>query len=133
VRVEVFSNILLSNIDFMLTDTSATGGGWAPQVGTGDPAVRYPSEWARTPIGAEQSALQVAGVNTDLINWWPTVQLATLNARFPTDAQLDQHGLVVHYDPLTFLPWLNRRTWRSEWPKYRATDPAGIPAAPQPR
>jgi hypothetical protein len=40
VRVEVFSNILLSNIDFMLTDTSATGGGWAPQVGTGDPAVR---------------------------------------------------------------------------------------------
>src|SRR5215472_6623485 len=103
VRIEVFSNILLSNIDFMLTDTSATGGGWAPQAGTGDPAVRYASEWARTPIGAELSALQVAGVSTDLINWWPTVQLATLNTRFPTDAQLDEHGLVVHYDPLTFL------------------------------
>jgi hypothetical protein len=41
------------------------------------------------------------------------VQLATLNARFPVDARLDAHGVVVHYDPLTFLPWLNDRTWRS--------------------
>ena len=133
VRVEVFSNTLVSNIDFMFTDTSATGGGWVPQVGTGDPAIRYASEWARTPIGAELLILLAAGVDTDLVNWWPTVQLATLSARFPTDAQLDEHGLVIHYDPLTFLPWLNRRTWRSEWPKYRATDPAGIPATPRPR
>ena len=42
---------------------------------------------------------------------------------------IDDIDVVVHYDPLTFLPWLNNRTWRSEWPKYRATDPAGIPAA----
>jgi hypothetical protein len=133
VRVEVFSNSLMSNIDFMLTDSTAAGGGWAPLVGTGDPAVRYPSEWARTPTGAELAALQVLGVDTNLVNWWRTVQLATLNARFPADAHLDQNGLVIHYDPLTFLPWLNRRTWRSEWPKYRATNPAGIPAAPLPR
>jgi hypothetical protein len=69
VRVEVFSSTLVSNIDFMLTDTSATGGGWAPHVGTGDPAVRYATEWARTPIGAELLALLAAGVNTDLVNW----------------------------------------------------------------
>lgn len=25
------------------------------------------------------------------------------------------------------------RTWHGEWPKYRATDPAGIPAGPRPR
>jgi hypothetical protein len=75
-----------------------------------------------------RAALLAAGVDRiDLVNWWPTVQLATLNARFPADAHLDQHGVVIHYDPLTFLPWLNRRTWRSEWPKYRATDPLGIP------
>jgi len=133
VRVEVFSNVLVSNTDFMFSDTSATGGGWVPSVGTGDPAIFYASEWARTPIGAELLGLAAAGVDTDMVNWWPTVQLATLNVRFPTDAALDQHGLVIHYDPLTFLPWLNRRTWRSEWPKYRATDPAGIPAAPRPR
>jgi hypothetical protein len=91
--------------------------GWTPQVGVGDPAVRYGSEWARTPIGAELQTLLAAGVPIDLVNWWPTVQLATLNARLPADAHLDEHGVVIHYDPLTFLPWLNGRTWRSEWPK----------------
>jgi hypothetical protein len=131
VRVEVFSTSLVSNIDFRLTDTTASGGGWAPQAGGDDPAVRYRTEWARTPVGAELLTLLAAGVQTDLVNWWGTVELATLNnARFPAGAQLRQDGLVIHYDPLTFLPWLNRRTWRSEWPKYRATDPAGIPDAP---
>jgi len=133
VRVEVFSNAVVSSVDFTLTDTTSTGGGWAPAAGGADPAVRYPSEWARTPTGAELLTLLAAGVNTDLVNWWPTVQLATLAARFPTDAHLDPNGSVVHYDPLTFLPWLNRRTWRSERPKYRAVDPAGTPAAPRPR
>ncbi len=95
--------------------------------------MRYASEWARDPTAAELPGLQVAGVDTTLINWWSTVQLATLNARFPADARLDAHGMAVHDDVLTFLPWLNNRTWRSEWPKYRAVDAAGIPAAPRPR
>jgi hypothetical protein len=135
VRVEVFSNTPVSNTDFVLTDTTATGGGWAPSVGVGDPAVRYASEWARTPAGAELAALQAAGVDPTLVNWWHDVQPATLNARLPTDAHLEASGVVIHYDPLTFLPWINRRTWRSEWPKYRITLPAGtaIPAAPRPR
>ena len=133
VRVEVFSNSVISNIAFTVTDTSATNDGWVPGAGTGEPAVRYASEWARNPTPAEVSNLQAAGVDTTLINWWSTVQLATLNARFPADARLAANGMVVHYDPLSFLPWLNTRTWRSEWPKYRAVDPAGIPAAPRPR
>jgi hypothetical protein len=132
VRVEVFSNALIST-DFMLTDTSATGAGWAPAVGVGSPAVRYASEWARDPTAAELPGLQVAGIDPKLINWWSTVQLATLNARFPADARLDAHGLVVHYEAPGFLAWLNDRTWRSEWPKYRAVDAAGIPLAPRPR
>jgi hypothetical protein len=102
-------------------------------VGTGSPAVRYASEWARTPTGAELTALQAAGVDPRLVNWWADVQPATLNTRLPTDAHLDERGVVIHYDPMTFLPWINQRTWRSEWPKYRATDPAGVPTAPRPR
>ena len=39
-------------------------------------------------------------------------------------------GAVVHYDPYEFLPWLNARTWTSEWPKYRANDPADPAAMP---
>ncbi len=133
VRVEMFSNTLFSNTDFMLADTTAAGTGWTPLVGTGAPAVRYPSEWARTPTGAELTTLQAAGVDPRLVNWWADVQPATLNTRLPADAHLDGRGVVIHYDPMTFLPWINHRTWHSEWPKYRATDPAGIPAAPRPR
>ncbi len=134
VRVEMFSNTLVSNTDFMLSDTRSTSGGWAPLVGTSPPAVRYASEWARTPAGAELTAVQAAGVvDPRLVNWWADAQPATLNPRLPTDAHLDEHGVVVHYDVMSFLPWLNRRTWRSEWPKYQVTDPAGVPAAPQPR
>lgn len=51
----------------------------------------------------------------------------------PTDARLDAGGVVVHYELTSFMNWLNLRTWHSEWPKYRATDPAGIPAGPRPR
>ncbi len=134
VRVEVFSNTLVSHVEFSFTDSSATGGGWNPSPGTGPPAVQYASEWARTPIGAELLTLSAAGVDTNLVNWWPTVQLASLHPRFyANNAALPATGLVTHYDPMTFLPWLNRRTWRSEWPKYRANDPAGIPAVPRPR
>jgi hypothetical protein len=133
VRVEVFANTLVSNTDFMLTDTTATTHNWTPNVGVGSPVVRYASEWARTPTAAEAAALQAVGVNPALVNWWLDVQPATLNARVPIDAALDANGIVHHYDPMTFLPWINRRTWRSEWPKYRVTDPTGIPAAPRPR
>jgi hypothetical protein len=132
VRVELFSNAAISN-EFVFTDTSGAGTRWSPLVGAGGAAVRYPSEWAQNPTAAELPGLQAAGVDTTLINWWPAAQLATLNARFPADARLDAQGMVVHYDLLDVLPWLNGRTWRSEWPKYRAVDPAGIPAAPRPR
>jgi hypothetical protein len=131
VRVELFSNALIST-DFTLTDTTPAVG-WAPTVAAGNQAVRYCSEWARDPTDAELPGLQVAGVDTTLIKWWPAVQLATMNAPFPAGSALDAHGMVVHYDLLTFLPWLNTRTWRSEWPKYRAVDPAGTPATPLPR
>jgi hypothetical protein len=133
VRVEVFANSLFSNTDFILTDNSGTGTGWAPLVAVGTPAVRYASEWARIPAGAERATLMAAGVDPDQVNWWRDVQPATLNTRLPADAHLAPDGNVIHYDPMTFLPWINQITWRSEWPKYRATDPAGIPAAPRPR
>ena len=39
----------------------------------------------------------------------------------------------MHYDPYEFLPWLNARTWTSEWPKYRATElRQSRPGAPDP-
>ena len=134
VRIEVFSNRQVGGNDFLFTDSTASGGGWQPPTGTGEPPIiRYPSEWARDPTDAEHASLQAAGVPTGLVNWWAAVQLASLHARFPADAALPANGSVTHYDPITFMPWLNRRTWRSEWPKYRATDPAGIPAAPRPR
>jgi hypothetical protein len=133
VRVEILSNASMSAIDFMLADTTATTNDFTPLIGTGAPAVRFRSGWARTPAGAELANLQAAGVPINLVNWWGTVQLATLNPRFPADAHLAADGRIIHYDPLTFIPWLNAVTWRSEWPKYRAVDPAGIPVAPRPR
>ncbi len=45
-------------------------------------------------------------------------------------------GAIVHYDPYEFLPWLNARTWTSEWPKYRAqnfANPGQVPPTPIPR
>jgi hypothetical protein len=135
VRVEVFSSNRIGGVtDFIFLDTTDSGGGWQPPAATGEPPIlRYPSEWARDPTSAERAALEAQGVPTGLVNWWATVALATLNRRVPVDALLFAGGQVIHYDPLTFLPWLNTRTWRSEWPKYRATDPAVIPAAPRPR
>ncbi|MBE2315699.1 hypothetical protein DVA67_006915 [Solirubrobacter sp. CPCC 204708] len=131
VRVEVFSTTALP--DFTAVDTTTTTRGWTPPAGAAAPVVRYASEWARTPTGAEATALQASGADLALVNWWREIQPATLNPRLPADAHLDFNGVVHHYDPLSFLPWINQRTWRSEWPKYRATDPAGIPAAPRPR
>ena len=132
VRVEVFSNLPIDDPALNFSDSRAAGGGWRPGTDTTrSPIIRYQSEWARVPTGAEQLSLQAAGVDTSLVNWWADVQPATLDSRYPLDATLPENGVVVHYDPLTFMPWLNKRTWRSEWPKYRVTDASGgIPASP---
>jgi hypothetical protein len=134
VRVEVFSKDRISP-DFQLTNSDATRR-WAPQVGVapGGPVLRYPSEWADAPSGAEKTALEAAGVDVRLVPWWPFVQLATtMYQPYPDDARLEDSGWVHHYDPEAFMAWLNRLTWRSEWRKYRLTDPAEIPATPLPR
>ena len=52
VRVEIFSNDVIST-EFMLTDTTTAGTCWMPLVGTGVPAVRYPSEWSHDPTDAQ--------------------------------------------------------------------------------
>jgi len=137
IRVEVFSRDLISS-DFTLT-AAPSPPGWSPSgaAGASGRAVRYPSEWARTAEGAERTALEAASVNIDLVNWWDTFAFATqldrTNITPIADAMLPMGGDAVHYDPPEFLAWLNRKTWQSEWPKYRVTDPAGVPAAPRPR
>jgi hypothetical protein len=135
VRVEIFSNDVISR-DFTKTVTDATRG-WDPAVGPAGTrnAVVYPSEWSQAPTGAVRAALVAAGVaDPDQTNWWETLQLGTnLRPDWPADALLVGGGGAVHYDPYEFLPWLNARTWNSEWPKYRAVDPAGVPAHPIPR
>ena len=134
VRVEVFSNDNISPVDFAFTDNTATTTSWTQQVGVATQAQRYASEWARALTATELKCLQDAGMTDQtLLNWWATVALATSNARYPTDARLNANGVVVHYELTSFMDWLNLRTWHHEWPKYRAVDPAGIPAAPRPR
>jgi hypothetical protein len=57
-----------------------------------------------------------------LATWWEGVALAAaLHGAWPDGSSLP-NGAVVHYDPYQFLPWLNTRTWTSEWPKYRANN-----------
>jgi hypothetical protein len=133
IRVEVFATDAIST-DFTRVDTLFTTNNWTPGTTVSDPVLRYESEWARDPTGEEAHQMTLAGVgDVSLVNWWNDVTLPTLSPMLQQDAHLDRNGLVHHYDPLTFLPWLNQRTWRSEWPKYRVTDPAGIPARPRPR
>ncbi len=64
------------------------------------------------------------------------VYATALHASWPPGSDLPTGG-VVHYDPYEFLPWLNTRTWTSEWPKYRATtnlaNPDTVPPTPIPR
>lgn len=135
VRIEVFSPGVVST-DFVLTESDAARG-WDPVGGSAvEPAVRYPSEWSRIPTGDERASLLAAGVDEhslDLVSWWGDVQHATtVNRRldFPDDARLPELGMAVHYDPDRFIDWINGKTWRSEWPKYRLSDP---PDAPDPR
>jgi hypothetical protein len=133
IRIEIFSRDVISSRDFMLTVSDDTRG-WAPNQGTGEPAVRYPSEWSRDPHTAELTHLLTAGVDLTLVRWWRDFQQATaFDPRLPADARLEKDGTVVHYHPHSFMGWINNLTWRSEWPKYATADPAGVPAAPRPR
>jgi hypothetical protein len=134
VRVEVFSSRRIST-EFPLTTSDPPEAGWAPKaIGAGSPAVSYPSEWARTPAGEERATLLAAGVAEDQlgeVSWWNDFQLSTTIGRtFADDARLPERP--VHYDPDGFMAWLNRRTWRSEWSKYRLADPVEAPD-PRPR
>lgn len=136
VRIEVFSRDVISR-EFTASTTDVDRG-FVPAVGTAPFAVSYPSEWSQVPAGALLAALKAAGV-TDMgaVNWWDSVQLATTARQgWPDDARLIGDGWAVHYDPYEFLPWLNARTWASEWPKYRAANaanPGQVPASPIPR
>lgn len=140
VRVEIFSRELISTTDWGLTVTDAARR-FDPLMDPNDRpmAVRYPSEWSPVPDAAERARLTALGVDDPgQVAWWDTVQAETAaNPRFPAGARLDGGGLAVHYDPYDFLPWINQRTWRSEWPKYRAVadpaHPAAIPDHPIPR
>jgi hypothetical protein len=134
VRVEVFSQRVISR-EFTFTASDPPTAGWVP-VGGGNPAVRYQIEWARQPEGEERATLLAAGVAEEqlgLVDWFPEFALSTtLNRRWDDPAWLHWRGGVVHYDPDRFMEWINRKTWRSEWPKYRLTDPVEAPD-PRPR
>jgi hypothetical protein len=140
VRVEIFSRELISTTDWAMTVTDAARRFDPLMDPDGRPmAARYPSEWSRTPDAAERARLTALGVDDPgQVAWWDTVQAETAaNPRFPADGRLDGGGMAVHYEPYDFLPWINQRTWRSEWPKYRAVhdpaNPAAIPDHPIPR
>jgi hypothetical protein len=137
IRVEIVSNDVIST-DFTETVTDA-GRLWDPVAGPAGTrhAVRYPSEWSQVPAGDMLASMTAAGVtDTSLATWWEAVALATgLHGAWPDGSSLSM-GAVVHYDPYEFLPWLNARTWTSEWPKYRATNlanPGTVPPTPIPR
>ena len=136
VRIEVFSRDVISR-EFTASSTDVDRG-FVRTVGTAPFAVSYPSEWGQVPAGPLLAALQASGL-TDMaaVNWWESMQLATtLRQGWPDDGRLTGDGWAVHYDPYEFLPWLNGRTWASEWPKYRAANlanPGAVPASPIPR
>jgi hypothetical protein len=137
VRVEIVSADVIS-ADF--TETVTDGARlWDPVAGPAGTrhAVRYPSEWSVDPSGAILAAMTAAGVTDNApANWWGNVSLATtLHVNWPDGSSIPE-GSVVHYDPYEFLPWLNAKTWTSEWPKYRAANlanPGQVPPTPIPR
>lgn len=138
IRVEIVSNGVIST-DFTETVTDAARL-WDPVAGPAGTrhAVRYPSEWSQIPAGDMLATMTAAGVtDTSLATWWESVALATtLHGAWPDGSSLPMSGAVVHYDPYEFLPWLNARTWTSEWPKYRANNlanPGTVPPTPIPR
>jgi hypothetical protein len=137
IRVEIVSSDVIST-DFTETVTDAARL-WDPVAGPAGTrhAVRYPSEWSQKPAGDMLTTMTAAGVtNTSLATWWQRVaEVTALHGAWPDGSSLPT-GAVVHYDPYEFLPWLNARTWTSEWPKYRANNlahPGAVPPTPIPR
>ena len=137
VRVEVFSrNVISPDFDF-----SRSANRWDPPIiapRMGGHALLYSSEWWDVPEGNEAAALQANGVDLSLLGWMNLVEGVTIFSRlYPEDGRLPRGFGEVHYDPDLFMPWLNNRTWHSEWPKYRLKDAAGAPLAtpaqPRPR
>lgn len=128
IRVETFSPSFVPPT-FSLVEGQT---GWNPPAGRPRPGLRYVSEWARALTVAETQALTAIGVNTAQLGWWQAVALAQhLDPSIPRDARLPFGGNVLHYQPIDFARWINDVTWKSEWPKYRAVDAAGV-AVPRP-
>jgi hypothetical protein len=125
VRVEVFSPGLASPEFTAITDQAGWNIVGAPVL----PALRYQSEWARTPDAAATAALQAIGVDPAFVTWWSAVaQSQSWDGLMPATDKLPLDGRVFHYFPITFMTWVNSKTWASEWPKYQVKDPAGNPA-----
>jgi len=105
---------------------------WLGVINPGDrPVVSEASEWARTLTESELAQLDITGVDPDAVSWWKTAADATTaDPRLSADARLPDDGVVLHYRPLDFLPWLNGVTWSSEWSKYKIVLPAGAPVPP---
>ncbi|MEO8337420.1 MAG: hypothetical protein ABI664_20755 [bacterium] len=115
-RVEVFTPAIVDRAFTPITNQTD----WNVAATVVRPALTYQSEWARTPTAAEAAALTALGVDPALVNWWTTVaQTHAFDVRLPAAARLPMNGQVVHYDPVTFMKWINDLTWASEWPKYR--------------
>ena len=134
VRVEVFSPQLVS-VDFTPIPDQT---GWNVVGSPARPALRYQSEWARTPDAAAAAALQQIGVDPLFVPWWAAVaQSQAWDVLMPAADRLPADGQVYHYAPTTFMTWLNDLTWSSEWPKYNVKDTAGNsvarPTAPRSR
>jgi hypothetical protein len=131
VRVEVFSPTLPSSTDFTEIRNQTS---WNVVGNPQRPALLYQSEWARKPSSADAAALTAAGVDPDFVTWWPAiVLLQAVDILTPGAARLPLDGKVYHYWPAVFMDWVNKLTWKSEWPKYKITLPAGTapPDTPQ--
>lgn len=85
-------------------------------------ALRFKSEWALQ----ENDFPQGGWTRNQPLMWWRDV-IPAMNRSAPDVASLPADGVVWHYHPLGFMAWLNRITWRSEWPKYRITNSANAP------
>ena len=93
-------------------------------------ALRLKSEWALRNTDFPDGGWAPA----QRLMWWSDVVPGMNGAlNLDTAARLPEDGVVWHYHPLGFMAWLNGRTWRSEWPKYRVVDAAGAPVPVPPR
>jgi hypothetical protein len=94
-------------------------------------ALRSKSEWALEAADFPDGGWGQA----EPFMWWPLV-VPPMNTELATEplAQLPADKVVWHYHPLGFMAWLNDLTWKSEWPKFRIVDAAGVaePVPPTP-